>query len=570
MNQQFKPINSNPNPSGIHIDTNKVASAVRTTARVASWFGMLGFAGQALPFLLMLGLGLIFVFKSLNLFTPRMAATPPRPVTVAPQQPIPTPIPTSSRTHAPRSVPESPLLVTPSVIQPPNGFTNPQDIPTRGYGPTPNAIAANVMDIAADIDPNSPMALPLELGAEVARHAAANPEPPTQGGLNAPFDFNAPGMIETDTDAKANPSSRVGYAIINGERRKIRITHGQHSPMEQPDEEPDWMEQPDFATEYFPDPSQPQFRRRPKTYIPFTMIPSLIAGGVQQYQDRLLGPYRGQQAAQAMRGRLADPDANPNFESRLFDSISGRTFEGHSSMPGEPSERVRLSIDRIRDRGTNISARMSLLEGRRKSKRFIGVITNNPPQLILKQYIKPGNIPMGSLAGVPWHRNNMSSRITLEFNDNKTLSGRSGTGETFEFTPKTRPPRQAKPAAPTPPTLRTLRDGEQLAWQLAARNQQPIAGDQRWVFAQTAPLRGEFVWLRHGKETHRGSYQLDARNASSLLLHIAKTEGPPSQYHCRIKRSGIHGNLLATVPRKPGTIRGDDSDQLFELVLVTN
>ena len=126
--------------------------------------------------------------------------------------------------------------------------------------------------------------------------------------------------------------------------------------------------------------------------------------------------------------------ANPIRAGESSDQFSfkrGRRFTGTSQQSGEPSMRVQLSIISVKDRGTSVTARLASLDSSRLSRNYNGLIETNPLRLTL--------IPEAQSNGFstfvtyqPWHSNS-PTRISLEINSEKGLSGTSGSGERFEL-----------------------------------------------------------------------------------------------------------------------------------------
>ncbi|GAB5407267.1 MAG: hypothetical protein Aurels2KO_54980 [Aureliella sp.] len=191
--------------------------------------------------------------------------------------------------------------------------------------------------------------------------------------------------------------------------------------------------------------------------------------------------------------------------STLFESRRGRTLAGTAQMPGSASQRVRLSIDSIRDGGSHIKARLSTLEGRRVTKLFVGYLQSKPDQLVLKPDIPRGNIPM-FLTHASWQV--CQTAITLEMSpDGQILEGTSVSGEQFRFTPQIHAP----PSAQLPAINQAYGFGSAtgpVAWNLTSRNASDTT-EEVWEFTATDSSKGTFVWKR-GQGVHaRGSYHED-------------------------------------------------------------
>jgi hypothetical protein len=103
-------------------------------------------------------------------------------------------------------------------------------------------------------------------------------------------------------------------------------------------------------------------------------------------------------------------------------------------MSGQASIRVGLSIDCVRDSGSNVTATLS---ARRKGRQsYTGTIEDNPPRLVLNPVIRtePGHLQDIILPHSAWHLG--PSQITLMISEEgKLLIGDSTGGEHFELTP---------------------------------------------------------------------------------------------------------------------------------------
>ena len=259
----------------------------------------------------------------------------------------------------------------------------------------------------------------------------------------------------------------------------------------------------------------------------------------------------------AMHGTLTDPTDHLEIDG-MFDEIRGRSFEGTSQFRDEPSRRVRLSIDRIRDRGGNLKARLTLLDSPHTTKPFVGVIDRDSGTLSLQADVEPGNIPMANM-GVPWYSPNLSPRITFSSDDGKTLTGRSTVGDVFQLQPKQARLVRTRPAVEQgESSLPTLQQGEQLLYQLVRRNGRTLEADDQWLFVNTANSQGDFTWTHDGSTKADGTYQLYRRGDVQVLnLKIGRL-----CFRCQV--SVKPERLTVWVPcEPPGTGQREDSDHVY-------
>lgn len=146
-----------------------------------------------------------------------------------------------------------------------------------------------------------------------------------------------------------------------------------------------------------------------------------------------------------MQDMLTDPNGQQHYSADgMFQSVSGKRFVGTCQMPSEPSKRIQLVISEIRDRGTNLTATLKLIEGRSKSLHLKGLIEEEPARLILIPNRGPRKMGSGSFGRArPWYVT--PTRITLHM-DGRGLSGQSKSGEQFDLLP-TQSSLPATPAA---------------------------------------------------------------------------------------------------------------------------
>jgi hypothetical protein len=143
-------------------------------------------------------------------------------------------------------------------------------------------------------------------------------------------------------------------------------------------------------------------------------------------------PTFDESAAGAIIDHSAPVTINPR--TPLFQDALGRKYVGTSQMSGQASIRVGLSIDRVRDSGSNVTATLS---ARRKGRQsYTGTIEDNPARLVLNPVIRtePGHLQDIILPSSAWHLG--PSQITLMISEEgKLLIGDSTGGEHFELTP---------------------------------------------------------------------------------------------------------------------------------------
>lgn len=196
--------------------------------------------------------------------------------------------------------------------------------------------------------------------------------------------------------------------------------------------------------------------------------------------------------------------------SPLFSFQQGRKFAGTSQMPGEPSRRISLSIAAIRDGGSNISAKISTLEGARFSRPYTGLIEKNPWRLKLIPVRNPKSFGT-FVTYIPWYSESPTD-ITLEISaDGKSLAGTSVSSEQFELLPQFEiSPEFTDTNSPVPLSDSVLDDSNEggTQWKLMERNGEPVsaAESQLWTFTQTNADRGNFEWTKASVQIASGSY----------------------------------------------------------------
>lgn len=257
-------------------------------------------------------------------------------------------------------------------------------------------------------------------------------------------------------------------------------------------------------------------------------------------------PFPGPPTPNAFGGMLATgpsapaPSVDP-VSSPLFDVSKGREFLGTSQQPGYPSVRISLSLDAIQERGRNLKARMSTLQGTRISKTFTGMIEQNPLRLVLIPDTNPTSF--GTFVTYqPWHSSS-PTRITLEIaSDGKLLTGTSYSGEQFELMPHAE---RELPANVVPEVVVPFPgfddEGESsTVWKLLNKNGKPV-DDQTWEFTQQVSGLGEFRWMRGTTVIAQGTYR-DASDVQHLDISVtigAKSHAYPGRYTVRGTSQGV-------------------------------
>lgn len=247
--------------------------------------------------------------------------------------------------------------------------------------------------------------------------------------------------------------------------------------------------------------------------------------------------------------------ARAESASPLFNILQGGDFLGTSQMPSEPSQRTMLSIGQIREGGTNITARLSLIEKPSVRRAYTGVIEGD--ELILIPKRKQGVIPM-FLTRQPWHSNS-PTRITL-FNDGKSLTGTSVSGERFEFLPR----QQETSQADGPHGLSPGENGpDSRRWQLRGRHSS--SQSQIWRFRRTGSNRGNFLWYQGDAVKHSGRY-IEDRDLGHLDL-ILNGERPPKSYLVKVQFAASASQAATVCVAKSGARRPPRVDPGFGRVL---
>lgn len=380
MNQQFKPINSSQNDTGgIHIDTGTVASAVRTGARVAGLLSFFGYGFSLLPYLVPLGIGSLVLIRSCNVAPYMSRVTPPPP------------------RHDHQIVQRQQAIDAVRVQQ----ATTPQ--PQSITSPTTHTDPQQRVVETATSPRQPPVAESVDFDDTHNHQPFAAYDHQYQQTTVPQLDPVAEAALDIAADMYSDSPIGLLLDVV-----------------------------PDIAKAAQ---SSGQFRSN--------------TGGLNapfNFNAQGMSGYRGSMSQHShdtggLESTLAHPYAQPSFDG-LWDSIIGRNFEGTCQFDDQPSKRIRLKIEQVRDRGTNIPARLTLLSGRRITKPFTGVIHGDPPRLTLHPKIKRGNIPMAPLYGVPWYSNhNMPPRITL-YPEQGGFTGESTSGEQFELMPKESSTRQ--------------------------------------------------------------------------------------------------------------------------------
>lgn len=257
-------------------------------------------------------------------------------------------------------------------------------------------------------------------------------------------------------------------------------------------------------------------------------------------------PFPGAPAPNAFGGlhstgpSSSAPSVDP-VSSPLFDVSKGRKFLGTSQQPGSPSVRISLSLDAIQERGRNLKARLSTLQGTRITKSFTGLIEQNPLRLVLIPETNPTSF--GTFVTYqPWHSNS-PTRITLEIaSDGKLLTGTSGSGEQFELMPdaEREAPALVVPKIAVPFNGFDEEGASGTVWKLVNKNGNPV-DDQTWEFTQLVSGHGEFRWMRGATVIAQGNYR-DANDVQHLDITVtigAKSHVYPGRYTVRDTSQGV-------------------------------
>lgn len=247
-------------------------------------------------------------------------------------------------------------------------------------------------------------------------------------------------------------------------------------------------------------------------------------------------------------------DAASLVNSPLFNFQRGRKFAGTSQMPGEASRRILLAISAIRDGGTNISAKLSTLDGARFTRAFTGMIEKDSWRLKLIPVRHPTSFGT-FLTYMPWYSNSPTD-ITLEISaDGKSLTGSSVASEQFELLPQFDiNPDNVADARPTPSDDSALDDEEEgpTRWKLVRRNSEAIEDTetQYWAFESNDPGSGKFAWLKGVNTLASGTYA--EREVPGHVDLSVMINGSLQVFQTLMDRPGTTGSAIRfCVPRTP-------------------
>lgn len=161
------------------------------------------------------------------------------------------------------------------------------------------------------------------------------------------------------------------------------------------------------------------------------------------------------------------PGNTKRFDERsdLFNDLEGKTFLGTSQVYNQPSQRIRLALESVRDDGTNITGILETIEGKHVSKGFTGTLqagsfhlgmfqtnTRQSDQLVI-HLDKTNNGPGFGMLGIsPWTSENPSTIVLKISLDGKQLEGTTLAGEYFKLHPQTEgeQPEQPQETKPKP------------------------------------------------------------------------------------------------------------------------
>lgn len=223
--------------------------------------------------------------------------------------------------------------------------------------------------------------------------------------------------------------------------------------------------------------------------------------------------------------------------SSLFSSRRGRKFAGTAKQPGYPSQRVRLSIDRIQEQGSRISVQLSSLQGRRFTKRYLGYLEQKPDRLILTPDVQ--GIPM-FITHAPWYV--CQTRIELELSSDGTiLEGTSVSGEEFRFATEIEASPAVARVGDTSLFSGFSRDGGTTTWQLVKHNDEQLS-ENRWEFHALHTGAGSYVWYQGNTVRASGSYAFDT-SAGTIDLMLSHA-GNARVYRGIIKSSDANSVQL--------------------------
>ena len=280
-----------------------------------------------------------------------------------------------------------------------------------------------------------------------------------------------------------------------------------------------------------------------------------------RHWGRTTSPSRQTRQPTGLLGMQPDvPNATSAYdESGIYETMSGATYVGTCQLPEHPSKRCKLVIHSIQDRGTNITATMSLTSGGKRRK-FTGFVQGD--ELTLIPQLGRGESEYGFPTA--WY-GQKPRRIYLTLDgDGKRLSGSADvSNESFEFVPRAT---IRRPGPATIPALKSMDDGEELTWKITSRNTKPTSGDHLWQFKQTGLRRGHFSWLQGGEVKLSGSYRLSAGSSHSINLTMGESEATKT-YRCRCKPDYQAGLLNLWIPKSSSQPAKADpkTDHLFTL-----
>jgi len=247
-----------------------------------------------------------------------------------------------------------------------------------------------------------------------------------------------------------------------------------------------------------------------------------------------------------MENTIANPSATSAEPSSQFSFKRGRKFTGTSQQSGNPSMRVQLAITGVKDRGTNITARLTSLEKSGVGKNYTGLIETNPLRLTL--------IPEAQSNGFgtfvtysPWHSNS-PTRITLAINSDKGLSGTSVSGEQFDLQAE---PEPIPKAIPSPSFHGFDSDAlNQTVWTILHKNGEAVSGES-WIFDATSK---SFEWRKESKVIAKGNYKESIALKSLDIILVKPTS--TKVYSCLFHDTpGKDNSVRVCVPREPGGAR---------------
>ena len=227
-----------------------------------------------------------------------------------------------------------------------------------------------------------------------------------------------------------------------------------------------------------------------------------------------------------------------------------------------------IALDAVRDKGSNLTGRISTIETPRVTRSFTGLIEAQPPRII----IIPHNPDQ-------WESDHWSSnrpaRIYLELAaDGKTLIGTSRSREHFElvaFHGTSLDPPAAEQAAPesssesdSPPEDGLDVHGTGTSWKLMRRNGKRITG-QHWEFSSES---GAFTWKDGSRMIASGSYHANLQDGH---LDISVDQGKHNYQGTYQITQGIGGRLRVCVPEDSNAQRpkliSTKQGTLYELAL---